>query len=178
MVVWDPIYRRLEDPVYFDLQGQLTSPLIRDFRPLPSSGLIQDEIHSQGQVAAPHGDLASAVKAAGAASIESATPDQFMAAFNSLLVRYPPSQRRVLVAGAVRARPDLADRITTASRGLTLARTYYGKDGKDYKGYKEYKGKEIAAPECPPYNTPVIPFIVSPLTPQINSPEKPPQNGD
>jgi hypothetical protein len=178
MVVWDPIYRRLEDPVYFDLQGQLTSPLIRDFRPLPSSGLIQDEIHSQGQVAAPHGDLASAVKAAGAASIESATPDQFMAAFNSLLVRYPPSQRRVLVAGAVRARPDLANRITTASRGLTLARTYYGKDGKDYKGYKEYKGKEIAAPECPPYNTPVIPFIVSPLTPQINSPEKPPKNGD
>ena len=152
MVVYDPIYRRLEDPVYVDLQQQLSSPLVRDFRPLPSAGLIKEEIQSQHQVAAPNGDLDQAVRAAGAASIESATPDQFMAAFSSLLVRYPPSQRRTLVAGAVRARPDLADRIQAAARKVQPVRMgYYGKDGKDYKDYKEYKGKEIAAP-CPPYN--------------------------
>jgi hypothetical protein len=55
---------------------------------------------------------------------------------------------------------------------------YYGKDAKDYKSYKEYKGKEVAPPECPPFNQPVQPFIIAPLTPQINSPEKPPKNGD
>jgi hypothetical protein len=158
----------LEDPVYIDLQQNLSSPLVRDFRPLPSAGLINEEIQSQHQVAAPNGDLDQAVRAAGAASIQSATPDQFMAAFSSLLVRYPPSQRQMLVAGAVNARPDLADRITAASRGVVPARRYYGKDAKDYK---EYKGKEIAQP-CPENYFPP-PYIVSPLTPQVNSPEKP-----
>ena len=176
MLTYDPVYRRLEDPVEVDLQQQLTSPLVRDFRTLPSAGLIEEEIHSQHQVAAPNGDLDRAVRAAGAASIQSATPDQFMAAFNSLLVRYPPSQRRALVAGAVRARPDLADRIQAAARKVQPVRMgYYGKDAKDYKEYKDYKGKEIAEP-CPPYNQPVIPFIPVPLTPQVNSPERP--NGD
>ena len=85
MLVYDPVYRRLEDPVYVDLQQQLSSPLVRDFRTLPSAGLIQEEIQSQHQVAAPNGDLDRAVRAAGAASIQSATPDQFMAAFSSLL---------------------------------------------------------------------------------------------
>ena len=170
MVVYDPIYRRLEDPVYVDLQQNLSSPLVRDFRPLPSAGLINEEIQSQHQVAAPNGDLDQAVRAAGAASIQSATPDQFMAAFSSLLVRYPPSQRRTLVAGAIRARPDLADRIQAAARKVQPVRMgYYGKDAKDYK---DYKGKEIAEP-CPPYNNPVVPFIPVPLTPQVNSPEKP-----
>src|SRR6476660_5558914 len=173
MVVYDPIYRRLEDPVYIDLQQNLASPLVRDFRPLPSAGLINEQIQSQHQVAAPNGDLDQAVRAAGAASIESATPDQFMAAFSSLLVRYPPSQRRTLVAGAVRARPDLADRIQAAARKVQPVRMeYYGKDAKDYKDYKDYKGKEIPEP-CPPYNNPVVPFIPIPLTPQVNSPEKP-----
>ena len=120
--------------------------LFETFGTLPSAGLIQEEIQSQHQVAAPNGDLDQAVRAAGAASIQSATPDQFMAAFNSLLVRYPPSQRRTLVAGAVRARPDLADRIQAAARGVQPVRSYYGKDAKDYK---DYKGKEIAEP-CPP----------------------------
>jgi len=176
MIVYDPIFRRLEDPVYVDLQQNLSSPLVRDFRPLPSAGLINEEIQNQHQVAAPNGDLDQAVRAAGAASIESATPDQFMAAFNSLLVRYPPSQRRTLVAGAIRARPDLADRIQAAARKAHPVRMgYYGKDAKDYKEYKDYKGKEIAEP-CPPYNQPVIPFIPVPLTPQVNSPERP--NGD
>jgi FecR protein len=172
MIVYDPIYRRLEDPTYIDLQQNLSSPLVRDFRPLPSAGLINDEIQSQHQVAAPNGDLDQAVRAAGAASIESATPDQFMSAFSSLLVRYPPSQRRTFVAGAVRARPDLANRIQAAARGVLPARSYYGKDGKDYKDYKEYKGKEIAAP-CPLFNQPVQPIVPVPLTPQVNSPEKP-----
>jgi len=177
MVVYDPIYRRLEDPVYVDLQHQLSSPLVRDFRPLPSAGLINEQIQSQHQVAAPNGDLDQAVRAAGAASIETATPEQFMAGFNSLLVRYPPSQRNTLAAGAVHARPDLANQIQAAARQVQPVRRYYGKDGKDYKNYKEYKGKEIAAP-CPPYNQPVIPFIPSPLTPQVNSPEKAAKNGD
>ncbi|HEY2680298.1 MAG TPA: FecR domain-containing protein [Candidatus Udaeobacter sp.] len=171
MLVYDPVYGRLEDPVYVDLQQQLTSPLVKDFRTLPSAGLIQEEIQSQHQVAAPNGELDRAVRAAGASSIESATPDQFMAAYSSLLVRYPPSQRQMLVAGAVRARPDLADRITAASRGGLPSRRYYGKDGKDYKESKEYKGKEIAQP-CPENYFPP-PYIISPLTPQVNSPEKP-----
>ena len=177
MVVYDPVYRRLEDPVYVNLQDQLSSPLIRDFRPLPSSGLIDGEIQGQRQVAAPNGDLDSAVRATGAASIQSATPDQFMQAFDSLIVRYPPSQRSMFVAGAVRARPDLADRIQAAARVQPLRMGYYGKDAKDYKNYKEYKGKEIAQP-CPPWNIPQIPFIPPPLTPQINSPERPPRGGD
>ena len=178
MVVYDPIYMRLEDPVEVDLQQELSSPLIRDFRQLPSAPLIQEEIQSQHQVVAPNGDLDRAVRAAGAASIETATPDQFMQGFNSLLVRYPPSQRRTLVAGAIRARPDLTDRITAAAGQVRPVRGY-GKDAKDYKSYKEYKGKEVALPECPPWNQPVQPFIIAPLTPQINSPEQPPtNNGD
>jgi hypothetical protein len=177
MVVYDPIAMRLEDPVEVDLQQELSSPLIRDFRQLPSAPLIQGEIQSYHQVVAPNSDLDRAVRAAGAASIATATPDQFMQAFNSLLVSYPPSQVRTLVAGAIRARPDLADRITAAAGRVRPVRGY-GKDAKDYKSYKEYKGKEVALPECPPFNQPVQPFIISPLTPQINSPEKPPNNGD
>jgi len=53
----------------------------------------------------------------------------------------------------------------------------YGKDGKDFK---EYKGKEIAAPECPPTNAFVQPYIFTPLTPQVPpvvSPEQPPTGG-
>ena len=172
MLVYDPVYGRLEDPVYVDLQQQLSSPLVRDFRTLPSAGLIQEEIQSQHQVAAPNGDLDQAVRAAGAASIETATPDQFMAAFSSLLVRYPPSQRPTLVAGAVRARPDLAGRIQAVARGVHPGRGYYGKDAKDYTG------QEVAIPEpCPSYNQVVQPFISVPVTPQVNSPEKPPNDG-
>src|SRR4029453_6570219 len=140
MITYDPVYMRLEDPVYVDLQDQLSSPLVRDFRPLPSAGLIDEEIQSRHQVVAPNGDLDQAVRAAGAANIQTATPDQFMAGFNSLLVRYPQSQRNALVAGAVHARPDLANQIMAASRQVQPVRRYDGKDGKDYKNYKEYKG--------------------------------------
>jgi FecR protein len=175
MVVYDPIARRLEDPVEVDLQQELSSPLVRDFRQLPSAPLIQEEIQRNHQVVAPNGDLDRAVRAAGAASIATATPDQFMRAFSSLVVSYPPSQVRTLVAGAIRARPDLADRITAAAGRVQPVRGY-GKDAKDYKSYKEYKGKEVALPECPPFNQPLQPVIISPLTPQVNSPEKPPKN--
>ena len=171
-ITYDPVYMRLEDPVYVDLQQELASPLVRDFRRLPSAELIEEEIQSQHQVVAPNGDLDRAVRAAGAASIETATPDQFMAAYSSLIVRYPPGQRRALAAGAMRARPDLADRIAAASRGVEPARRYYGKDAKDYKEYKEYKG--IAEP-CPVNQFPP-PYIITPLTPQVNSPERPPDN--
>jgi hypothetical protein len=173
MVVYDPVLRRLENPVEVDLQQELGSPLVRDFRQLPSAPLIQDEIQSQRQVVAPNGDLDRAVRAAGAASIETATPDQFMQGFNSLLVSYPPSQVRTLVAGAIRARPDLANRINAAAGRVRRVQGY----GKDAKDFKQYKGKEVALPEpCPPFNQPVQPFIISPLTPQVNSPEQPPTN--
>src|SRR5437588_6665507 len=100
MVVYDPIAQRLENPVEVDLQQQLSSPLVRDFRQLPSQALIEETIQGQRQVAAPNGDLDRAVRAAGAASIATATPDQFMQAYNSLLASYPPSQVRMLEAGA------------------------------------------------------------------------------
>ena len=170
MVVYDPIAMRLEDPVEVDLQQELSSPLVRDFRRLPSAPLIEGEIQSQHQVVAPNGDLDRAVRAAGAASIETATPDQFMQGFNSLIVRYPPSEVRTLVAGAIRARPDLANRITAAA-GRVRRVQGYGKDAKDFKG------KEIAVPEpCPPANQFVRPSIISPLTPQVPpvSAEQPP----
>ena len=175
MVVYDPIAMRLEDPVEVDLQQELSSPLVRDFRQLPSEPLIQQEIQSQHQVVAPNGDLDRAVRAAGASSIATATPDQFMQAFDSLVVRYPPSEVRTLVAGAIRARPDLADRITAAAGQVRRVRGY-GKDAKDYKSYKEYKG--IGLPECPPTNAFIQPYIIAPINPQNFrpvSPEQPPQ---
>ena len=177
MIVYDPIAMRLEDPVEVDLQQELSSPLIRDFRQLPSAPLIQEQIQSYHQVVAPNGDLDRAVTAAGAASIATATPDQFMRGFSSLVVRYDydPRAVRTLVAGAIRARPDLADRITAAAARVRRVRGY----GRDAKDFKEYKGKEVALPECPPTNQWVQPYIISPLTPQVNSAEKPPtNNGD
>jgi hypothetical protein len=177
MVVYDPIAMRLENPVEVDLQQQLSSPLVKNFGQLPSRPLIEETIQSQRQVAAPNGDLDRAVRATGAASIATATPDQFMQGFNSLLVSYPPSQVRTFVAGAIRARPDLADRITAAAAAARPVRVRgYGKDAKDFK---EYKGKEIVAPPCPPTNQYVQPYIISPLTPQQPpvSPEQPPTGG-
>ena len=174
MVVYDPIAMRLENPVEVDLQQELSSPLIKGYRQLPSQPLIDETIQGQRQVAAPNGDLDRAVRAAGAASIATATPDQFMHAYNSLLVRYDPRAVRTLEAGAIRARPDLANRIAAATASVRPVRGY----GKDAKDFKEYKGKEIAAPECPPTNQPVEPYIISPLTPQQPvSPEQPPTTG-
>ena len=173
MLVYDPIAMRLENPVEVDLQQELNSPLVTGFRPLPSSGLINETIQSQRAVVAPNSDLDRAVRAAGAANIATATPAQFMQGFNSVLVSYPPSQVRTLVAGAIRARPDLANQITAAAAQSRRVRySGYGKDGKDFK---EYKGKEIAAPECPPTNQFVQPYIITPLTPQFPPPVSPEQ---
>src|SRR5438094_6348391 len=73
MVVYDPIAMRLENPVDVDLQQQLNSPLVSGYRPLPSAGLIDEEIQSRRQVVAPNGDLDRAVRESGAARIATAT---------------------------------------------------------------------------------------------------------
>ena len=125
-LVYDPVANRLEDPVDVDLQQQLTSPLITGFRRLPSAPLINEAIQNQHGAAAAmaNGDLARAVRAAGASNIETATPDQFLRALDSLLVRSNQPEKCALVARAVRARPDLADRIVAAA--LTASRPVRG----------------------------------------------------
>lgn len=151
MVVYDPVYGRLETPVDVDLQQQLSSPLIKNFSQLPSAPLIEEAIQNQHRVATPNGDLAGAVSAAGAASIDTATPEQFMQAFNSVVVRYGPGEICTLVGSAVRARPYLADRIAVAAVLACGPERGYSKDAKDFKpvrGYskdaKDFKGKEIS----------------------------------
>src|SRR2546422_5619790 len=46
-IVYDPVANRLEDPVDVDIQQQLSSPLVSDFRRLPSAGMIDEAIHNQ-----------------------------------------------------------------------------------------------------------------------------------
>jgi hypothetical protein len=209
-VVYDPIAMRLEDPVYVDIQQQLTSPLVTDFRQLPSTPYINVAIENQRRAAAGTGsaELARAVSASGAPSIGAATPEQFMAAFSSLLVRYPQAEVCDLVGTAVRLRPELADTIVVAA--VTTGRPVRGYS----KDYKQPVGKEMpcdwvqcivdaaiavvprmadeiiyavvtAAPmlrdcigePCFPANRFVPPYIIVPLTPQVNppvSPEQPP----
>jgi hypothetical protein len=133
-VVYDPVCNCLENPVDVDIQQQLSSPLVSNFRRLPSAGLINDAIHNQRGLA--NDDLARAVNAAGA-TIETATPEQFLGAFNSLIVRYSPHEVCSLVARAVRARPDLADRIVVAAvTGMHPVRGYS-------KDFKQPVGKEL-----------------------------------
>jgi hypothetical protein len=135
-VTYDPIAMRLEDPVEVDIQQQLNSPLVTGFRQLPSTPYINVAIENQRRGVAGVGsaELARAVAAAGAGGIETASPDQFMQAFNSLLVRYPQREVCDLVATAARARPDLADRIVVAAvTGMRPVRGYS----------KDYKGKEM-----------------------------------
>ncbi len=134
-VVYDPVTNSLEDPVDVDIQQQLSSPLVSDFRRLPSAGLIDEAIHNQRAMA--NDDLARAVSASGAGSIETAAPEQFLGAFNSLVVRYNPREACALVARAVRARPDLADRIVVAA--LTAGHPVRGYS----KDFKQPVGKEI-----------------------------------
>ncbi len=132
-VVYDPIAMRLEDPVEVNLQQQLTSPLVTGFRQLPSTPYINAAIQNQHRGVAGVGsaELARAVAAAGGA------PDQFIQAFNSLLVRYPQNAICDLVATAVRTRPDLADRIVVAA--VTSGRPVRGYT----KDYKQPVGKEM-----------------------------------
>jgi FecR protein len=133
-VVYDPIAMSLENPVDVDLQQQLTSPLIAGFRRLPSAPLIDEAIQNQHRTGAANGELARAVAAAGAGSIDTASPGQFLSAFSSLLVRSNPGAVCTLVGAAVRARPDLADRIVVAAvTGMRPVRGY-SKEAKDFKG--------------------------------------------
>jgi hypothetical protein len=141
-VTYDPITMRLEDPVEVDLQQQQSSPLISGFQQLPSTPYMNVEVERQRRAAAGTGgpELDSAVRAAGASSAGSASPDQFMHGFNSLVVRYPRDQVCDLVATAVRLRPDLAPQIVVAA--VTGYQPYqpvrgYGKDYKEVVGKKE-----------------------------------------
>src|SRR6266496_596161 len=146
-VTYDPIAMRLEDPVEVDIQQQLQSPLVTGFRQLPSTPYINVAVENQRRAAAGTGgaELAHAVSASGAASIESASPEQFMAAFNSIVVRYPRDQVCDLVATAVRLRPDLADRIVVAAiTGYRPIRGY----SKDYKQVSARKRKCRAIGSC------------------------------
>ena len=133
-VVYDPMTQRLENPVDVDLQEQLSSPLVHDFRRLPSAALIDQEIAIQRGRA--NDDLVRALAASGA-TIETASPDQFLAAFNSIIVRSDPHAICALVGRAVRARPDLADRIVVAA--ITSGRPIRGYS----KDFKQPVGKEI-----------------------------------
>ncbi|PYK07852.1 MAG: hypothetical protein DME61_11715 [Verrucomicrobia bacterium] len=134
-IVYDPVANKLEDPVDVDIQQQMSSPLVADFRRLPSAGLIDEAIHNQRAMA--NDDLARAVSASGAGSIETAGPEQFLGAFNSLVVRYGPREACALVARAVRARPDLADRIVASALTASHPVRGYSKD------FKQPAGKEI-----------------------------------
>jgi FecR protein len=133
-VIYDPILQQFENPVDVDIQEQLSSPLVRDFRRLPSAGLIDQEIAIQRGRA--NDDLVQALAASGA-TIGTASAEQFLAAFNSLVVRSDPRAVCTLVGRAVRARPDLADRIAVAA--ITSARPVRGYS----KDFKQPVGKEI-----------------------------------
>src|SRR6266542_1096374 len=144
-VTYDPIANRLENPTDVDVNQVLTSPLIKDFRELPSAPLFRTTIQNQRVVAATAadtGELAAAVRAAGASSIATATPEQFMGALNSLFARSTSAEICAYVGAAVRARPDLATRIVasalTASRGTRYT---------DVKDFKQPIGKEIGCDE-------------------------------
>ena len=115
-VTYDPITGRLGDPVDVDIQKQLSSPLVTDFGQLPSATLINQEVQLRGKA---NDDLARAVSTSGA-TIGTATPEQFLAAFDSLVVRGNPREVCALVGRAARARPDLASRIAVAA--LTASR--------------------------------------------------------
>ena len=134
-VTYDPMTGRFGNPVDVDIQQQLSSPLVSDFRRLPSAGLIDQEVALQRGRA--NDDLARAVAASGA-TIETASAERFLAAFNSVIVRSDPHATCVLVGRAVRARPDLADGIVTAA--ITSGRPVRGYS----KDFRQPVGKEIS----------------------------------
>jgi FecR protein len=133
-VTYDPITQRFDNPVDVDIQEQLSSPLVADFRRLPSYSLIEEEVAIQHGRA--NDELARAVAASGA-TIQTASAEQFLAAFNSVIVSADPRTVCTIVGRAVRARPDLADRIAVAA--ITSARPVRGYS----KDFKQPVGKEI-----------------------------------
>ncbi len=144
-LTYDPIANRLEDPVDVDLNQVLTTPLIKDFRRLPSAPLIEETIQNQHRsLGGVNGnpDLTRAVQVAGARSVETATPDQFLRALNSLFVRSNAREVCAYVGAAVRARPDLAPQIVVAA--LRVSRV---SPRTDFKDFKQPIGKEISCDE-------------------------------
>ena len=136
-LTYDPLTGRLGDPVDVDLNQTLTSPLIKDFRKLPSAPLIEATMRNQhAAVVGDNGELAAAVRVAGASSIATATDEQFMRALTSLFVR--TGDVCTYVGVAVRARPGLAERIAVAAIGVNRIGRGYSKD---------YKGRESSCDE-------------------------------
>jgi len=133
-VTYDPMTQRFDNPVDVDIQEQLSSPLVADFRRLPSYSLIEEEVAIQHGRA--NDELARAVAASGA-TIQTASAEQFLAAFSSVIVSADPRTVCAIVGRAVRARPDLADRIVVAA--ITSARPVRGYS----KDFKQPIGKEI-----------------------------------
>ena len=133
-VTYDPISGRLGNPVDVDIQQQLTSPLVADFGTLPSAALINQEIQLRGRA---NDDLARALSASGA-TIGTATPEQFLAAFDSLVVRENARAVCALVGRATLARPDLAARIAVAALTVSRPVRAYSRD------FKQVAGKEIS----------------------------------
>jgi len=133
-VTYDPVTGRLGDPVDVDIQKQLSSPLVQDFSKLPSAELINQEIQLRGRA---NNDLARALSASGA-TIKTATPEQFLAAFDSLVVRGNARDVCALVGRATLARPDLAARIAVAA--LTASRPVHAYS----RNLKPVVGEEIS----------------------------------
>ena len=145
-LTYDPMANRLEDPVDADLNQVITSPLIKDFRRLPSAPLIDQTIQNQRQGAgwvSGNDALTRAVQVAGASSVATATPDQFLRAVNSLFARSSAREICAYVGVAVRARPDLAPQIVAAA--LTVSRVG---PRTDFKDFKQPVGKEISCDEA------------------------------
>ena len=145
-LTYDPMANRLEDPVNADLNQVITSPLIKDFRRLPSAPLIEQTIQNQRQGAGgAYGNdaLTRAVQVAGASSVATATPDQFLRGLNSLFARSSAREICAYVGVAVRARPDLAPQIVAAA--LTVSRVG---PRTDFKDFKQPVGKEISCDEA------------------------------
>ena len=133
-VTYDPMLQRLDNPVDVDIQEQMSNPLVTGFHQLPSYSLIEDEIaiqHGKGN------DALARALAAQNATIATASPEQFLAAFSSVIVSVDPRTVCAIVGRAVRARPDLADRIVVAA--ITSARPVRGYS----KDFKQPVGKEI-----------------------------------
>jgi hypothetical protein len=134
-VTYDPMTGRFGNPVDVDIQQQLSSPLVSDFGRLPSAGLIDQEVAVQRGRA--NDDLARAVAASGA-TIETASAERFLAAFSSVIVSADPHTGCAIVGRAVRARPDLADRIVAAA--ITSGRPVRGYS----KDFRQSAGKEVS----------------------------------
>lgn len=66
-------------------------------------------------MAAPIDEISRAVLAGGAASVEAATPVQFVKAYRSVLTRVKEEKRCPYVTAGIKLRPDLAPQITAAT---------------------------------------------------------------